>query len=225
MDAPARGVNSPRQRLLVAIALALGPAAMLAPTRLVEPAAAALVAIANPDTLTTRHDRLATVPAPGVLSNDANLLGSTTAVFVSGTTHGTVNLAANGGYTYAPAAGFTGTDQFKYRDSGLLTNTTTVTITVTNAAPVARDDGYTALTGVTLSVPAPGVLTNDTDADGDTLHASLVSGGGNGSLSLSSSGAFTFTSGGSFVGVRTFTYQVSDGIATSSIATVSINVG
>ena len=213
----------PVRRLVVtAIAVVLGTT--LAPSRLAPLARAALVAVANPDTLTTRHDRLATVPAPGVLKNDTNLLGSTTAVFVSGTTHGTVNLAGDGGYTYAPSAGYTGSDQFRYRDSGILTNTTTVTITVTNAAPVARDDSYTAATGVTLSVAAPGVLANDTDADGDQLRASLVDGGGNGSLSLAANGGFTFRSGGSYVGLRTFTYRVSDGVATSGIATVSIDV-
>ena len=186
--------------------------------------ALSILPIANPDTLSTPHDRLATVPAPGVLGNDLDLLGSTTAVLMSGTAHGTVVLAPDGSYTYGPDAGFVGTDQFGYRDSGLLTNTTTVTITVTNAAPVAVDDSYTATTGVTLNVAAPGVLGNDHDADGDTITATLVDGGGNGSLSLASNGSFTFTSGGSFSGTRTFTYRVSDGIATSSIATVSIDV-
>ena len=65
----------------------------------------------------------------------------------------------------------------------------------------------------TLNVPAPGVLGDDTDADGDSLTATLVDGGGNGSLDLNSNGSFTFKSGGSFTGTRTFTYKASDGIA------------
>ncbi|MEA2519906.1 MAG: hypothetical protein QOF49_1986, partial [Chloroflexota bacterium] len=208
-----------------AIALAaMAFAAALAPTTLVPRTAAALIAIANPDTLTARHDRRTTVAAPGVLANDSNLLGSTTAILTSATTHGTVTLAANGGYSYVPAAGYLGTDQFRYRPSGLLTSATTVTISITNAAPVAVDDAYTATTATKLTVVAPGVLGNDHDADGDTLVASLVAGGGSGSLSVSSNGGFTFTSGGSFTGIRTFTYRVSDGIAWSSVATVSINV-
>jgi Bacterial Ig domain len=206
----------------IATAIVIGLAAVLAPSPLVRPAAA-LGVLANPDTLSTRHDRTATVPAPGVLANDITILG-TTAVLVSGTTNGTVNLAANGGYTYNPVAGFVGTDVFRYRDSGLLTNTVSVTITVTNAAPVAVNDSYTATTAVTLVVPAPGVLANDQDSDGDALTASIVSGSGNGSLSLSSNGAFTFTSGGSFTGIRTFSYRVSDGLLWSGSATVSIQV-
>ena len=113
---------------------------------------AALAAVANPDTLTTRHDRTRVVPAPGVLGNDTNLLGGTTAVLVSSTTHGSLALAPNGGYTYTPNAAFLGTDVFRYHDSGVLTNTTTVTITVTNAAPIARPETYGATTGVTLTV-------------------------------------------------------------------------
>jgi hypothetical protein len=205
-----------------ALAIALG--ASVVPSPAVPSAAAALAAIANPDTLSTSHDRIAFVPAPGVLKNDANLLGSTTAILVSGTTHGSVGLDADGGYTYDPDPAYVGTDVFKYRDSGLVTNTTTVTITVVNAAPVASDDAYTATTGVTMTVEAPGVLGNDADADGDAMTASLIDGGGNGTVRLSSNGRLVFTSGGSFTGPRTLTYRVSDGLAWSANATVTIDV-
>jgi hypothetical protein len=195
----------------------------LVPSPLVGPAVA-LGLVANPDSLTTPHDRTATVPAPGVLANDIIIL-STRAVLDSGTSNGTVNLAANGGYTYVPDAGFVGTDEFWYHDTGLIpSNSARVRITVTNAAPTAANDSYNAVTGVTLVVSAPGVMANDDDADGDGLSASLVDGSGNGSLSLSASGGFTFKSGSSFTGIRTFTYRVSDGVAWSASATVSIHV-
>jgi len=197
-------------------------ATSILPWLLVRPASALGVLAVN-DTLSARHDRLATVAAPGVLTNDVTLLG-TTAVLVSATTHGTLNLAPDGGYTYRPAAGFIGTDTFTYKDSGQLLGSATVTITVTNAAPVAVNDSYNATTGVKLTVAAPGVLSNDSDADGDALTATIGSSSGNGSLSLSSNGSFTFTSGGSFVGTRTFTYSVSDGIVSSALTTVSIQV-
>ena len=54
-----------------------------------------------------------------------------------------------------------------------------MTITVTRRqrrAPVAADDTYTAAEDTTLTVAAPGVLGNDTDADGDPLTAALVAG-------------------------------------------------
>ncbi|MBK7765951.1 MAG: tandem-95 repeat protein [Sulfuritalea sp.] len=47
----------------------------------------------------------------------------------------------------------------------------TVTIDVVNAAPVAVADAYTVRPGQTLQIAAPGLLANDTDADGDALHA------------------------------------------------------
>jgi len=50
-----------------------------------------------PDTLTMVHDRVAVVPAPGVLGNDLNLLGNSTAVLVSGPSHGVLILNSNGG--------------------------------------------------------------------------------------------------------------------------------
>jgi hypothetical protein len=212
-----------RFRRLVAVALAVSTAAAIAPSMLVSPAAAALIAIANPDTHTMSHDTTATVPAPGVLGNDLNI-GSSTAILTAQPTHGTVNLASNGGYTYKPNARYVGTDVFKYRPSGLLGTGTTVTITIRNAAPVAVNNSYTAVTGQQLTIAAPGVLGNDTDADGDALTAIKVTDSGSGSVNLNANGSFTFTSGGSFTGLRTFTYQASDGIATSSVATVSIQV-
>jgi hypothetical protein len=183
----------------------------------------AITLVPNPDNYSVIHDRVLVVPAPGVLANDLGLLGKT-AVLVSGPSHGTLSLRSDGGFTYTPAGRYVGTDLFRYRPSGLIQIPTNVTITITNRAPVAANNSYTAVTAQTLSVVAPGVLANDSDADGDGLTAQLVDGGGNGSLDLNSNGSFTYTSGGSFTGLRQFTYRVTDGITWSAIATVSINV-
>ena len=43
-----------------------------------------------------------------------------------------------------------------------------------NSAPVANNDSYTTNEDTALVVPAPGVIGNDTDADGDPLTATLV---------------------------------------------------
>ena len=55
------------------------------------------------------------------------------AVLVTGPSHGTVTLNANGSFTYTPAADYDGTDSFTYRanDGTLKSNQATVTITVT----------------------------------------------------------------------------------------------
>src|SRR6185503_5979695 len=52
------------------------------------------------------------------------------------------------------------------------------TFTIVNHAPVAHDEGYVTNENVVLTVPAPGVLLNDTDVDpGDTLTAVLAADG------------------------------------------------
>jgi hypothetical protein len=174
------------------------------------------------------HDRLLTVTAAaGLLANDSGL--AVTAAKRTNPAHGTVTVNLNGSFTYRPTAGYIGADSFTYDarvlNLGILvTDTAVATLNVTNIAPVAGNDSYTAVTGVTRTIAAPGVLGNDSDNDGDALSATLVDGSGNGSLSLSANGGFTFTSGGSFTGARTFTYRVSDGIASSAIATVTIQV-
>jgi len=84
--------------------------------------------------------------------------------------HGTVTVKANGGYTYTPHAHYCGTDSFNYTLSdGQATDTATVTVSITAVqdAPLAANDAYTVPEDTLLTVPAPGVLANDTDADGD----------------------------------------------------------
>jgi hypothetical protein len=186
--------------------------------------AVAISVLAVPDSYSVAHDRTLTVAPPGVLANDVGLLGST-ASLTGDASRGDLTLRADGGFTYVPDAGFVGTDTWTYRPSGLLTGSTTVTIQVVNTAPVAAHDAYDALTGVQLTVSAPGVLANDTDAQGDSLRVELVDGGGNGSLDLETNGSFTYKSGGSFVGTYSFTYRVHDGVTWSPAATVRIRVG
>jgi Big-like domain-containing protein len=199
-------------------------ATILAPT-----AGAALLVTANDDTYTVRHDHVLTVAAPGVLANDTGL--GLFAAKLTNPAHGTATVASNGGLTYQPTAGYVGTDSFTYEAQvldllGIVAgrDAATVTITVTNAAPTATNDSYSMSMGGSLSVPPPGVIANDSDADGDAMTATKVSDSGSGSVNLSSNGSFTYSPGGSFTGVRTFTYRVSDGIANSNVATVSITV-
>jgi Big-like domain-containing protein len=210
--------------LLVVMATALG--GVLTPASWTS--AVKALSVPMPDSYTVTHDHQLKVAAPGVLENDLSILSSSTPVRDSGPSHGTLDLRSDGGFTYSPNAGYVGADSFVYHNRDLLLNSlpATVTITVTNAAPIARNDTYAATTAVQLTVVAPGVMGNDEDADGDDLTATLVSGGGNGSLSFdpSGDGGFTFKSGGSFTGPRTFTYRVTDGIAFSNTATVTINV-
>jgi hypothetical protein len=89
-----------------------------------------------------------------------------------------------------------------------------------NDTPAAANDAYTVAVGNTLSVPAPGVLGNDSDVDGNPLtavNASALTG-----LTFSANGSFTYNA--TTAGTKTFTYRASDGTATSALATVTITV-
>jgi VCBS repeat-containing protein len=89
---------------------------------------------------------------------------------------------------------------------------------------VANNDTYTTLEDVRLTVAAPGVLTNDTDLEGDPLTAFLVSNGSHGSVNLNTDGGFTYLSATNYNGSDSFTYIVSDGQTIGNIATVTINI-
>lgn len=98
-----------------------------------------------------------------------------------------------------------------------------ITLTYPNRVPVAGDDEYLAREGDAAAVAAPGVLGNDSDADGDALTAELITGPANGTLALAADGSFTYTPDSDFVGSDSFVYAASDGIDTDQ-ATVTILV-
>ena len=162
-----------------------------------------------------------------VLANDSDPDGDEVAVAsVGAALNGTVGINNDDTVTYTPNTGFTGEDNFVYtiEDGFGGTATATVTVQVDNEAPVAVDDVYETDQDVTLTVPAPGVLGNDTDADGDTLTAILQTGPTDGAVTLNADGSFTYTPDAGFFGQDSFTYVANDGIANSNEATVTIMV-
>ena len=93
------------------------------------------------------------------------------------------------------------------------------------AAPVAVDDGpYGVNEDATLTVSAPGVLDNDSDADGDPITAVLAKGAGFGAVGLAADGSFTYTPGPNYYGPDSFEYYATDGVLNSLAARVAINV-
>ena len=97
--------------------------------------------------------------------------------------------------------------------------------TGTNGSPAATNDTFTVNENDVLTTAAvSGVLANDTDPEGNALTASLISQPSNGSVTFNNNGSFVYTPNTDFFGSDSFTYQASDGLATSNIATVSINV-
>jgi hypothetical protein len=94
-----------------------------------------------------------------------------------------------------------------------------------NYPPVAVDDSYSTDQDTTLNIAAPGVLGNDSDADGDPMTAVLVDGVSNGTLALNSNGSFDYTPNTGFSGSDSFSYQAQDDKSElSNDATVLITV-
>ena len=94
----------------------------------------------------------------------------------------------------------------------------------TNFPPVANDDAYITAFETDLTLPAPGVLGNDTDANGDPLEAILGIGPSHGVLSFASDGWFSYTPDSGYSGPDSFTYTADDGNSVSDSATVTITV-
>jgi uncharacterized delta-60 repeat protein len=166
-----------------------------------------------------------TASAPGVLGNDNSPDGRPlTARLITGPTKGTLTLNANGSFTYTRDAGATGPDSFTYVANDGISDSNVATVRL-NVAPTGASDGYSTYEDGPLTVPAAaGVLTNDSDADGDAISASLYAYPANGSLTFFGNGSFTYTPRANFNGTDTFSYRPYDGTAYGNITTVSITV-
>jgi len=104
----------------------------------------------------------------------------------------------------------------------------TVKVVFVNFKPVAKNETFSVGAPGDFVVAAPGVLANDTDANGDVLSALTVNLYNNvplnGTVTLQSTGGFTFKpSSNLWVGTRTFRYRAFDGIAASNTATTTIS--
>jgi VCBS repeat-containing protein len=99
-----------------------------------------------------------------------------------------------------------------------------ITVTPVNDAPVAVGETYTIDQDTTLNVAAPGVLANDSDGDGDSLHTVLGVNVAHGTLALAADGSFVYTPNASFAGDDSFTYRAHDGTVGSNLVTVTIHV-
>ncbi len=104
------------------------------------------------------------IASPGVLGNDNDPDGDPmTAVLVSGVApaSGTLNLASDGGFTYTPAGGFTGTASFTYtaNDAGGASNIATVNIGVAADGEVSINS--TSANGALPVDPVPELLPLD----------------------------------------------------------------
>ncbi|QWS32719.1 Ig-like domain-containing protein [Curtobacterium aetherium] len=168
------------------------------------------------DTATTTAGTPVAVP---VTANDSG-----TALRVSGVgtpAHGTATRTGDGTVTYVPAAGFSGTDTFRYTVVGPTGGTATATVTVT-VTPTAVDDVVKTPAGTPVAVPAATLTGNDSGSaltvtgHGDARHGTVTAG---------KDGGLVYTPAAGFSGTDRFTYQVTDASGQTTTATVTVLVG
>lgn len=80
---------------------------------------------------------------------------------------------------------------------------------VRNRAPLSNPDNASTLSSTPVNI---NVKSNDADPDGNTLNVPLIiTNPSNGSVTVNGDGTIKYTPSGSFNGITTFTYSVSDG--------------
>ncbi|MFF5079467.1 beta strand repeat-containing protein [Actinoplanes sp. NPDC000266] len=158
-----------------------------------------------------------------VLANDtdANPGQKLTVTAAGAPAHGTATVV-DGRIRYTPAAGYTGTDTFKYTisDGNGGTAQASVTITVSDGSPVAVPDKRTTAYQETATVA---VLANDLDPAG-SLAVTAVTTPDHGTAKISG-GKVVYTPPSGFSGVATFGYTATDGNGDTTSTTVTITVG
>jgi Ca2+-binding RTX toxin-like protein len=168
-------------------------------------------------------------------------------VLNGGSANDTFNLRAFATGTATTVAGGGGTDTLNYdAESRTVSGDTTppdgvidspgvqsvtfstveaINILNSTSVPTTVNDSYSTSINTPLTVPAPGVLSNDNSNGGGAMTAGLVSTVSNGTLTLNANGSFTYTPNALFVGNDSFTYRASNTNGVGNVATVSIVVG
>ena len=191
--------------------------------------------IANPGGFTVDEGGIATALTNGVLSvldGDSDPEGNPlTAVLFVYPTHGNLSLSNNGTFSYSHDGSETTSDSFTYRanDGELDSNTVTISISIepVNDPPLAVSDAIEVDEGGTATSLTNGVLSvldGDSDPEGDSLTAELISDPTHGSLSLAANGTFSYSHDGSETTSDTFSYRANDGTDLSAITTVTVTV-
>ncbi|MBL8786592.1 MAG: tandem-95 repeat protein, partial [Deltaproteobacteria bacterium] len=176
------------------------------------------------DSVLARDDQYATAfatalsvtAAQGVLANDRAPEGAAlTATLVAETipdpsSTGTLTLAADGSFTFAPVPGFAGPVSFQYEAqaaTGLPARATAVIEVGANRPPVASDEWVTTPQETPILIV---VLANDVDPDNHPLGVPSASDPLYGDLEILDDATVLYTPPSGFIGRDAFTYQACD---------------
>ncbi|MDM8532269.1 Ig-like domain-containing protein [Anaerolineales bacterium HSG25] len=180
---------------------------------------------AEPDSVTTTEDTAVLITP---LINDTDSDGDTLSIsklYTQTKIHGQAAISGSTEIIYTPTLNFNGVVSLTYivSDSSL-TDTTTVTITVTpvNDTPIARADVATTPQDTAVSIP---VLDNDSDPENDPLNLlQIMEAATHGTTTVEADGTVSYTPEAGYVGLDSFVYRVGDGNGGVATAEVTISV-
>ena len=168
-----------------------------------------------------------------VLSEDTTAGDSATFVDVDGDSvtfslagtaeNGTATVNSDGSYTYQPDENYNGSDSFAIMATDGVVNSVAVTVNVTVEAVNDAPDASSSSISTSANTNVSGSLSS-TDIDGDSLTYSLENNASNGSVTVDSSGGFTYSPNDGYSGSDSFIFKVTDTSGASDTATVSISV-
>ena len=186
------------------------------------------------DAFAVTQDVALTVGNPGLFANDSDPEGDSFGFHSVWPPAGGVlpgeelQTVPEGGLVYFPPTGYTGTRTWQYRleDAADVSDYIDIVFTIspaappapTNQPPVGTADTYNVAQNSWINIPAPGLLANDSDPDGDPL--TLVGQGYDTvgplgeSMTTWADGRLAYLAAPGFVGTRTWWYEVSDGTHT-----------
>ena len=92
------------------------------------------------------------------------------------------------------------------------------------AAPEGQPDAYETNEEQSLTVPAPGLLSNDQDGERNAITAAVATAPAHGAVVINPDGSFTYTPNEDFAGIDTFTYTATDTSNVSDAIEVALTV-
>lgn len=181
------------------------------------------------DSRQTHLDQVLLMSAESLLLNDSDIDGDMLQLAaVSSAYNGSVSYDLNSKtITFTPDLGFIGSAGFTYQVSDgteLVSGAVGVTVSAPNTAPSTTPDSLSTLDNQSITIAIDQLLSNDSDADGDILTISGISGVANGNVFWDQgAGTLIFTPAADFIGAASFNYSVTDGQLTI-VESVSVNV-
>ncbi|MFM7729225.1 MAG: Ig-like domain-containing protein, partial [Flavobacteriales bacterium] len=139
--------------------------------------------------------------------------------------NGTINLAANGAFTYIPNIGFVGTEIINYAacdpQNNCANGVLTISVLTSNTAPVASNSNLTTAEDNPL---LSNLFSSINDSEGGPFTFTTIDAPQYGSVLWSNNGAFTYTPQANYFGNDSFIYQACDAGNLCSQATVFISI-